>query len=80
MNVPQYFAELADFRVKGGCLHELSDIVMLTLCGLLADCEDFEEIEHYGKDKQAYLHSFLILPNGIPSHDTLNRVFRLLPS
>ncbi len=78
MNVPHYFAELPDFRVKGRCLHALSDIVMLTLCGLIADCEDFEEIEDYGKDKQAYLAGFLKLPNGIPSHDTMNRVFRHL--
>jgi len=75
MNVSQYFEELPDFRVKGCCLHELSDIVMLTLCGLTADCEDFEQIEDYGKDKQAYLQGFLKMPNGIPSHNTLNRVF-----
>jgi hypothetical protein len=78
MNVPQYFEELPDFRVKGRCLHDLSDIVMLTLCGLIADYEDFEEIEDYGKDKKTYLQGFLKLPNGIPSHDTLNWVFRQL--
>ncbi len=76
MEVPKYFAELPDFRVNGRCLHVLSDIVMLVWIGMIADCEDFEEIEDFGKDKKAYLQPFLQLPNGIPSHDPMNRVFR----
>jgi predicted transposase YbfD/YdcC len=48
------------------------------LCGFIADCEDFEEIEDFGNDKKAYLQTFLELANGIPSHDTMNRVFRHL--
>jgi predicted transposase YbfD/YdcC len=78
MEVPKYFEDLPDFRVKGRCLHELSDIVMLVLVGFIADCEDFEEVEDFGNDKKAYLGQFLKLPNGIPSHDTMNRVFRHL--
>lgn len=78
MEVPKYFEDLPDFRVKGRCLHELSDIVMLVLVGFIADCEDFEEVEDFGNDKKAYLQQFLKLPNGIPSHDTMNRVFRHL--
>jgi predicted transposase YbfD/YdcC len=78
MEVPKYFEELPDFRVKGRCLHELSDIVMLVLLGFIADCEDFEEVEDFGNDKKEYLQGFLKLPNGIPSHDTMNRVFRHL--
>jgi predicted transposase YbfD/YdcC len=73
-----YFEELPDFRVKGRCLHELSDIVMLVLCGFIADCEDFEEVEGFGHDKRECLQTFLKLPNGIPSHDAMNRVLRHL--
>jgi len=78
MNWQDYFSEVRDFRVKGRCTHQLSDILMLTLCGILADCSDFEEIYDYGCDKEEFLCSFLALPNGIPSHDTINRVFRYL--
>ncbi len=76
MEVPKYFEDLPDFRVQGRCLHKLSDIVMLVLVGFIADCEDFEEVEDFGRDKKAYLQTFLELSNGIPSHDTMNRVFR----
>jgi DDE_Tnp_1-associated len=31
-----------------------------------------------GAAKQAWLKTFLALPNGIPSHDTFRRVFMLL--
>ena len=51
---------------------------MIVLCGYLADCEGFEEIYDYACDKQEVLSEFLELPCGIPSHDTLNRVFRRL--
>lgn len=51
---------------------------MIVLFGYLADCEGFEEVHDYACDKQEVLGEFLELPWGIPSHDTLNRVFRRL--
>jgi predicted transposase YbfD/YdcC len=35
-------------------------------------------MEEFGEAKQEWFKSFLELPNGIPSHDTFNRVFALL--
>jgi len=32
-------------------------------------------MEWYGRIKEDWLKTFLELPNGIPSHDTMNRVF-----
>lgn len=63
-------------------MHLLSDILILVLCGVIADCSDFEEIEDYGQDKKEFLREELGLkfPNGIPSEDTLGRVFRYLKS
>jgi hypothetical protein len=37
-------------------------------------------METFGKSKEAWLREFLQLPEGIPSHDTFNRVFSLLDS
>jgi predicted transposase YbfD/YdcC len=51
---------------------------MLSLCAVVSGAEDFEEIEQYGKEKEAFLRTFLDFPNGMPSHDTINRVFRYL--
>ena len=78
MDYADFFEEVTDYRVEGRCSHELSDILLLVLCGLLADCETFEEIYDYACDKEATLREFMDLPAGLPSHDTLNRVFRYL--
>jgi predicted transposase YbfD/YdcC len=78
MDVAEFFFEIDDPRQDGKCFHQLSDILMIVLCGYLADCEGFEEIYDYACDKQHILAQFLELPCGIPSHDTLNRVFRRL--
>ena len=69
---------MSDFREDGRCLHELSDIILLVLCGLLADCETFEEIYDYACNKEPVLRRLLSLPTGIPSSYTLQRVFRRL--
>jgi predicted transposase YbfD/YdcC len=78
MDVADFFFEVDDPRQSGKCYHELSDIIMIVFCGYLADCEGFEEVYDYACDKQELLQEFLELPCGIPSHDTLNRVFRLI--
>jgi len=52
------------------------DTLVIDLCALLSGTNDFEKIEAYGRRKEAFLRTFLVLPNGIPSHDTFTRVFR----
>lgn len=82
MNLQKHFTEVKDFRVKGRCLHELTDILLIVLLGTLADCSDFPEIEDYAKDKEVFLKEELglLLLSGIPSEDTLSRVVRFLKS
>lgn len=78
MNWEDFFKGVDDYRVQGRCSHKLVDILMLILCGLLADCEDFEEIQDFGNDRIEFLKTFLELPHGIPSHDTMDRLMRHL--
>lgn len=73
-----FFDNLIDPRVERTKLHSLKDILALTICGVLSGCNDWEEIELYGISKVKWLKTFLSLPNGIPSHDTINRVFAAL--
>ncbi len=73
-----FFDNLIDPRVERTKLHSLKDILALTICGVLSGCNDWEEIELYGISKEKWLKTFLSLPNGIPSHDTINRVFAAL--
>ena len=58
--------------------HPLVDVMMLGFCGVLGGCEDFVEIAAWATEHAAVLGTFLALPNGIPSHDTFNRIFALL--
>ena len=55
--------------------HRLEDVLILGFCGTLAACDDFFEIAEWATLHEDFFRSFLELPNGIPSHDTLNRVF-----
>jgi predicted transposase YbfD/YdcC len=56
--------------------HPLADVLVLGFCGVLCGCEDFVEIEAFGRSKEDFLRRFLQLPHGIPSHDTFRRVFQ----
>ncbi len=80
MSISSYFSVVQDFRVLGRCSHSLSDILGLVLLGILADCDDFLEIFDYGNQNINFLRSDLgfTFANGIPSKDTLERVFKHL--
>jgi predicted transposase YbfD/YdcC len=72
------FADLHDCRRDHLRLHKLWDIIALTICAVVCGADNWVEIERYGHRKHAWLKGLLELPNGIPSHDTLGRVFALL--
>jgi predicted transposase YbfD/YdcC len=72
------FTGLEDPRETRRCDHQLVDILVIVVCAVIACAESWEDIELYGRSKQAWLETFLALPNGIPSHDTFRRVFMLL--
>jgi predicted transposase YbfD/YdcC len=74
----QYFGELEDPRSDHTRRHLLVDIIVITICAVVGGADDFEAIAEFGAAKEAWLRTFLALPNGIPSHDTFWRVFRAL--
>jgi len=78
LSIVEHFEDLPDPRRDHNKEHQLIDIIVLSLCGVLAGCEAFTEIEQFGKHKEGFFRGFLELPNGIPSHDTFGRVFQLL--
>lgn len=70
--------ELEDPRVDYLVEHRLLDIIGLTICAVICGADTWVDIELYGQSKQAWLQRFLALPNGIPSHDTIARLFAAL--
>lgn len=69
---------LTDPRVERTRLHALEDIIVLSLIAVMAGSNNWVEIEEFGHAYKPWLCEFLPLSNGIPSHDTLGRVFRML--
>ena len=70
-----HFQALEDPRLERSRLHNLLDIVAITICAVIGGADSWVDVEKYGQAKQDWLRRFLKLPNGIPSHDTFGRVF-----
>lgn len=77
-SVVRHFGGLQDPRGTRCRLHSLCDMIAIALCAVICGAESWEDVAEYGRQKEAWLKTFLRLPNGIPSHDTFNRLFRLL--
>ena len=74
----EHFASVPDPRIERHRWHKLSDILVIAVCAVLSGAESYPAIEDFGTERETWLRQFLELPAGIPSHDTFNRVLRLL--
>ncbi len=77
-SIMEHFKTLPDPRIDRKKLHKLQDIIFITIAAAICGCNDWDDIEEYGELNYEWLKTVLELPNGIPSHDTFNRVFSLL--
>lgn len=71
---------LKDERQKGKITYKIWDIVVVVILAVLADCNEWEEIEDYAKDEKKFLKTFLKLTGGIPSAKTYERVISIIDS
>jgi predicted transposase YbfD/YdcC len=78
LSLIEQFKELPDPRVNRTKDHDLIDILVIAICTLLCAGESFNDMEDFGHAKHDWFKTFLTLRNGIPSHDTFNRVFAAL--
>jgi predicted transposase YbfD/YdcC len=78
LSLIEHFKDLPDPRVDRTKDHKLIDILVIAVCALLCRAESFDDMEEFGQAKFDWFKTFLELPNGIPSHDTFNRVFAAL--
>lgn len=75
-----YVSTVTDIRQEKKVRHKMMDIIMLVFFAMLADADDWVEMEVFGREHEPFLRNYLELPNGIPSHDTIQRVFAMVPS
>ena len=55
--------------------HNFIDVLVIAICGAICGANHWTGIAAYGRAKEAWLRTFLELPEGIPSHDTFNDIF-----
>jgi predicted transposase YbfD/YdcC len=77
-SLKRHFRGLPDPRVVGRTRHLLLDLIVLAICAVIGNCDDWPDIALFAKKRQAWFKRFLKLPGGIPSHDTFERVFAAL--
>jgi predicted transposase YbfD/YdcC len=73
-----HLRQLKDPRRRHGRHHRLLDIILVAVCAVIAGADSWYEVEAFGRRQRKWLKRFLPLPNGIPSHDTIQRVFEMI--
>lgn len=74
------FGQIPDFRRSHKQLYDLESILLIGIISVICGADSWNEMENYAQSKEKFLCTFLDLPNGIPSHDTFNRVFSNIDS
>ena len=81
LSIHKHFRKLKDPRRAHRRRHALLDIVAIALCAVICGADDWQQVVTFARRRHDWLKGFLELPNGIPSHDTFERVFdRLDPA
>jgi len=77
-SLAEHFGEIEDPRVGYLVEHKLMDLLMISICAVIGGADNWVEVEQFGREKQTWFEGFLDLEQGIPSHDTIGRVFSLI--
>ena len=72
------FEGLNDPRTGNAGRHDLHELLMIALCTVLSGGQGATHMAEFAVAKESFLRGFLKLENGLPSHDTFSRLFRLL--
>ncbi|NMG03046.1 ISAs1 family transposase [Azoarcus taiwanensis] len=78
MPLMQVLVSISDPRSTRQVRHDLAELLTVAVCAVLCSADEFSEIEAWAKERIDWLRGFLVLENGIPSHDTFGRVFAAL--
>jgi predicted transposase YbfD/YdcC len=78
VSILDYFTELEDPRSHINRKHLLGDLIVISICAVIAGADGPQSIGLWAKANNEWLKRHLELPNGIPSHDTIGRVLATL--
>jgi predicted transposase YbfD/YdcC len=74
------FGSVQDPRSHINQLHDLVDILLIGIISVICGAETWKQMTEFASSKEDFLRKFLNLKNGIPSEDTINRVFSSIDS
>jgi len=77
-NIQQWLLMVEDRRQASKIKHLMSDIIAIVFFATLANANEWIEIHYFAETHEKFLRKYLELPNGIPSHDTIQRVFAMV--
>ena len=77
LSLIEYMQKVPDPRAPYNQKHNFIDIIIIAVTAILCGMDTWNEIEDWAYSKKEWLETFLELPGGIPSHDTINRVFQM---
>lgn len=72
------FVNVSDPRVDRGHNHDLLEMIFITLTASICGANGWTDVERFAIAKRDWFSRYLKLEHGIPSHDTLGRVFSKL--
>ena len=78
MIVDEFLAFVEDPRVERTRRHPLETILVIALMAVICGADGFVAIERFAIAKEGWLAGFLDMSGGVPSHDTIGRVFAAL--
>jgi predicted transposase YbfD/YdcC len=61
-----HFATIDDPREPWRVAHPLAEILLVVVCGTIADCDDYEAIAEWGEAHLSFLRRFLPYHHGVP--------------
>src|SRR5437868_14939764 len=71
------FRQLPDPRAANA-RHDLLEVLFIALAAVLCGAESCSDMADFGQSKEGLLRLFLRLEHGVPSHESVSRVVRLL--
>jgi hypothetical protein len=69
-----HFAKIKDTRQAWKVAYPLREVLLLVVCGTIANCDDYEDIVDWGKAHLSFLRGFAEFHYGIPCADWLRTV------
>jgi predicted transposase YbfD/YdcC len=73
-NLLDHFSAIKDIRQSWKVMYPLGEVILLVVCGTIADCDDYDDIADWGEAHLDFLRSMSEFHYGIPCQDWLRAI------